>query len=235
MADAAWRVTAARGRRSAGWSAAHPGRQQCGRRASRQPNVFAHPRIPFGRPLLSRRPDVHGLHVPHLLTVSGSLRTGSSNTALLAAAALVAPPTVTVSPFDALAALPAFSPDLEESGQVPNAVADWRTALAAADAVLISSPEYAHGIPGVLKNALDWVVGSGELVGKRVGLLSASSASRFAHPQLVEVLSVMSATMVAEATVVLDVPRRGSTAEQVAADPAVAPALAAAVAALLSV
>ena len=172
--------------------------------------------------------------MPHLLTVSGSLRTGSSNTALLTAAALVAPPTVTVSPFDALAALPAFSPDLEESGPVPNAVADWRAALAAADAVLISSPEYAHGMPGVLKNALDWVVGSGELVGKRVGLLSASSASRFAHPQLVEVLSVMSAAMVAEATVVLDVPRRGATAEQLAADPAVAPALAAAVAALLS-
>jgi len=172
--------------------------------------------------------------VPHLLTISGSLRTGSSNTALLTAAALVAPPTVTVSPFDALAALPAFSPDLEESGPVPNAVADWRAALAAADAVLISSPEYAHGMPGVLKNALDWVVGSGELVGKRVGLLSASAASRFAHPQLVEVLSVMSAAMVAEATVVLDVPRRGATAEQLAADPVVAPALAAAVAALLS-
>ena len=172
--------------------------------------------------------------MPHLLTVSGSLRTGSSNTALLTAAALVAPPTVTVSPFDALAALPAFSPDLEESGPVPNAVADWRAALAAADAVLISSPEYAHGMPGVLKNALDWVVGSGELVGKRVGLLSASAASRFAHPQLVEVLSVMSAARVAEATVVLDVPRRGATAEQLAADPVVAPALAAAVAALLS-
>ena len=173
--------------------------------------------------------------MPQLLTVSGSLRSGSSNTALLAAAALVAPAMVTVLAFDALAALPAFSPDLEESaGPVPNAVADWRAALAAADAVLISSPEYAHGMPGVLKNALDWVVGSGELVGKRVGVLSASSASRFAHPQLVEVLSVMSAAMVAEATVVLDVPRRGATAEQLAADPVVGTALAAAVAALMS-
>ena len=173
--------------------------------------------------------------MPRLLTVSGSLRSGSSNTALLGAAAIVAPAMVTVLAFDGLAALPAFSPDLEESaGPVPNAVADWRAALAAADAVLISSPEYAHGMPGVLKNALDWVVGSGELVGKRVGVLSASSASRFAHPQLVEVLSVMSAAMVAEATVVLDVPRRGATSEQLAADPVVGPALAAAVAALMS-
>ena len=169
-----------------------------------------------------------------VLTVSGSLRTGSSNTTLLAAAALVAPAGVRVSPYDALAALPAFNPDIEDGpGPVPNAVSHWRAALAAADAVLFSSPEYAHGIPGVLKNALDWVVGSGELVGKRVGLLSASAASRFVHPQLVEVLTVMSATLVPEATVVLDVPRRGADAAALAADPAVAPALLLAVTSLV--
>jgi NAD(P)H-dependent FMN reductase len=172
--------------------------------------------------------------VTSLLTISGSLRTGSSNTTLLAAAALLAPPGVTVSAYDALADLPAFNPDIEEgTGPVPNAVAHWRAALATADAVLISSPEYAHGIPGVIKNALDWVVGSGELVAKRVGLLSASSASRFAHPQLVEVLTVMSATLVPEATLVIDVPRRGADAAQLAADPVVAPALSAAIAALV--
>ena len=168
-----------------------------------------------------------------LLTVSGSLRAGSSNATLLAAAALVAPAGATVQMYDALGDLPAFNPDVEEGpGSVPNAVAHWRAALAAADAVLISSPEYAHGIPGALKNALDWVVGSGELVGKRVGLLSASAASRFAHPQLIEVLTVMSATVVPEATLVLDIPRRGATAPQLAADPLLASKLATAVAAL---
>jgi chromate reductase len=173
--------------------------------------------------------------VPHLLTVTGSLRTGSSNAALLAAAARLAPAGVTVSAYGALGALPAFNPDLEDgTAPVPAAVADWRAALAAADAVLISSPEYAHGIPGVLKNALDWVVGSGELVGKLVGLLSASAASRFAHPQLVEVLTVMNATLVPEATVVLDIPRRGADAEHLAADPVVAPALTDIVAALVA-
>jgi NAD(P)H-dependent FMN reductase len=167
-----------------------------------------------------------GASVTHLLTVSGSLRAGSSNAALLAAAGRVAPAGVTVSAYQGLGALPAFNPDLEEGPDpAPNAVAHWRAALAAADAVLISSPEYAHGIPGVLKNALDWVVGSGELVGKRVGLLSASAASHFAHPQLVEVLTVMSAALVPEATVVLDIPRRGVSAEQLAADPVVGPAL----------
>jgi chromate reductase len=169
----------------------------------------------------------------HVLTVTGSLRAGSSNAALLAAAALLAPVGVTVSPYTALAALPAFNPDLdEESAAVPAAVAHWRAALAAADGVLISSPEYAHGIPGALKNALDWLVGSGEIVGKPVGLLSASAASRFAHPQLVEVLTVMSAAVVPDATVVLDIPRRGVDAAQLAADPLVASALRAVMAAL---
>ena len=94
--------------------------------------------------------------MPHLLTVAGSLRAGSSNAALLDAAARLAPGSLTVSAYTALAALPAFSPDVEEGpGPLPNAVSHWRAALAAADMVLISSPEYAHGIPGVLKNALD--------------------------------------------------------------------------------
>jgi chromate reductase len=168
-----------------------------------------------------------------LLTVSGSLRAGSSNTALLDAAACVAPADVSVSPFCTLADIPAFNPDLEDGGgPVPPAVAGWRAALARADAVLLSSPEYAHGIPGVLKNALDWVVGSGELVGKPVGVLSASAASRFAHPQLVEVLTVMSALVVPEATRVIDLPRRGVDAEMLRTDAAIAKTLGAVVASL---
>jgi NAD(P)H-dependent FMN reductase len=170
----------------------------------------------------------------HLLTVSGSLRAGSSNATLLAAAARLAPEGVDVAAYTELAALPAFSPDLEESdGPVPPAVAHWRAALARADAVLFSSPEYAHGVPGVFKNALDWVVGSGELVDKRVGLLSASAASQFAHPQIVETLRTMSAAVVAAASVVVDLPRRGLDVELLLNDPGVSGALRAAVAALL--
>ena len=70
------------------------------------------------------------------------------------------------------------------------------------------------------------------MIGKRVGVLSASAASRFAHPQLVEVLTTMSAAVVAEATVVVDVPRRGATAASLAADLAIATVLSSAVAAL---
>ena len=171
--------------------------------------------------------------MPHLLTVSGSLRRGSSNAALLEAAALAAPSNFVVTPYTDLAALPAFNPDVEEASEpLPEAVTHWRAALAIADAVLFSSPEYAHGIPGALKNALDWAVGGSEMIGKRVGVLSASAASRFAHPQLVEVLTTMSAAVIPEATVVVDVPRRGATAASLAADPAIAAVLSSAMAAL---
>jgi NAD(P)H-dependent FMN reductase len=161
--------------------------------------------------------------MPHLLTVAGSLRRGSSNAALLAAAAQIAPGNLTVTAYRALGSIPAFNPDREEAAlRLPTAVTRWRAALAAADMLLISTPEYAHGIPGAFKNALDWVVGSGELVGKPVGVINPSATSRFAFPQLIEVLTVMSANVVPAATVVLDLPRRGADAAQLAADPVVA-------------
>lgn len=170
-----------------------------------------------------------------LLTISGSLRTGSSNAALLDAAARVAPAGVVASRYSGLARIPAFSPDLVvEDRPAPVAVAEWRKALARADAVLLSSPEYAHGIPGAVKNALDWVVATGELVGKPVGILSASAASRFAHGQLIEVLTVMSALVVPEATRVIDIPRRGSVSDSLLGDRAIARALTAAVRALVA-
>ena len=172
--------------------------------------------------------------MPHLLTVAGSLRAGSSNATLLAAVAQVAPVTLTVAPYRALGSLPAFNPDREEAAvRLPSAVTRWKAALAAADMLLFSTPEYAHGIPGALKNALDWVVGSGELVGKPVGVINLSAASQFAFPQLIEVLTVMSANVVRDATVVLDLPRRGVDAAQLAADPVVAGKLRDVIAALL--
>lgn len=171
--------------------------------------------------------------MPSILTLSGSLRPGSSNATLLEAAARVAPAHVTLAAFTGLAELPAFIPDLEEGPRgLPDAVLRWRAAIDTADALLVSSPEYAHGVPGALKNALDWLVAGPEFVGKRVGILSASAASRFAHPQLVEILRTMSATIVPEATIVIDIPRRGANAAQLAADPTISGALRAAVAAL---
>lgn len=107
-----------------------------------------------------------------ILAISGSLQARSANTLLLEAAHGLAPNDVEVSLFASVGDMPHFNPDLAEP--VGGAVAELRADLDAADAVLIASPEYAHGMPGSLKNALDWIVGSGELYGKRVAVLCAA-------------------------------------------------------------
>jgi chromate reductase, NAD(P)H dehydrogenase (quinone) len=88
-----------------------------------------------------------------LLAISGSLRDGSHNTALLGAAAAERPANVEFAVWRGLADIPAFDEDMET---VPSAVAALRSQIAGADALLFSTPEYNASIPGALKNALDW-------------------------------------------------------------------------------
>ena len=83
--------------------------------------------------------------------------------------------------------------------------------------VLISSPEYAHGVPGMLKNALDWVVGSGEFMEKRVALVNASAVSSFVTEQLRETLTVMMGHVVVAASLPLPLQGRPSSAADVLA------------------
>ncbi len=96
----------------------------------------------------------------HLLALTGSLRAGSRNTRILEAVARLAPAEVNVTLYRSFDTLPAFSPDLE-SEALPAEVQALRDLLASADALLVCSPEYAHGVPGAFKNALDWLVGVG--------------------------------------------------------------------------
>jgi len=127
-----------------------------------------------------------------LLAIAGSLRATSSNAAVLRAAAAVAPPGTEIEIYDGLGDLPHFSPDLDVE-PLPPAVAALRARIAAVDALAISSPEYAHGMPGSLKNALDWLVSAVEPLGKPVLLISASPGGAVhAHAQLLEVLRTMS-------------------------------------------
>lgn len=137
-----------------------------------------------------------------VVAINGSLRRRSSNGAMLRAAQRVAPERIEVIVYDGLAALPHFNPDLDEEGMnAPKPVADLRSLLIAADGVVISSPEYAHGVPGTLKNMLDWLVSTGELVGKRVALLNASPAGgQHAQESLRETLRTMNWTVVDEAS-----------------------------------
>src|SRR5262245_8570399 len=115
----------------------------------------------------------------HLLAICGSLRARSSNGSLLLTAQILAQEEVEVAICGGLGRLPLFNPDLDEDPGPP-AVVDLREQLRAADGVVISSPEYAHGVPGAMKNALDWLVGSGELVDKPVALWNASPSSTYA-------------------------------------------------------
>lgn len=153
-----------------------------------------------------------------ILAISGSLRAASSNTILLRAAARLAPEGIEVVLYDGLGDLPHFNPDLEDA-PIPS-VLDFRGRLKAADGILISSPEYAHGVPGTLKNALDWVVGSGEFVYKPVALLNASPRSTHGQASLIETLSVMTAAIVPEATIPVPLAGRRLDEAGIVADPA---------------
>ncbi len=155
-----------------------------------------------------------------LLALSGSLRAISVNTAVLRAAAALAPPGVEVVLYGGLGDLPHFNPDLEESE--PAVVTDFRAEIRAADGLLISSPEYAHGVPGVLKNALDWLVGGSEIVGQPIALWNATPPATHAQASLAETLRTMSTRLVTEAFV--EVPLRGKKVDAagIVADPALA-------------
>lgn len=124
-----------------------------------------------------------------LLALSGSLRQTSANTALLRAAAILSPPGIDIVLFDRIDSLPHFNPDIEHDP--PPAVAAWIGLLASADGLLIACPEYAHGVPGAFKNALDWVVSRAELGSKPVALINTSARAVHAHAALTEIVTTM--------------------------------------------
>ncbi len=130
-----------------------------------------------------------------VLAICGSLRAQSSNAALLRAARAFAPPEMEIVFYDGLGDLPHFNPDLDGEGQpAPPAVARLRSLISASDGLVISTPEYAHGVPGVLKNALDWLVSYPDFAGKPVLLVNASAAGgEWAQQSIAETLTTMSA------------------------------------------
>jgi chromate reductase, NAD(P)H dehydrogenase (quinone) len=166
-----------------------------------------------------------------ILAVSGSLRASSSNSSLIKAAALLAPPGIEVDIYEGLGGLPHFDPDCGDTDS-PQTVVELRARLNSCDAVLICSPEYAHGVPGVLKNALDWLVGSGELIDKPVAIINAAPHATHAHASLLETVSVMSGRIVHDASIPIPLAGRKLDAAGIAADPALAEAVVRALGAL---
>ena len=168
-----------------------------------------------------------------LLTVCGSLQQRSANRAVLAVVLEHARASgATVDDFDGLAAIPPFNPDRGDAPGV--AVDDWRARIGAADAVVIASPEYAGSLAGVVKNALDWVVGSGELYRRPVGLVSAGTSGGIeARAALVRTLTWQGAHVVA--SLGIEAPRTRTDATGAIDEPATLAALESFTAAVLAV
>jgi chromate reductase, NAD(P)H dehydrogenase (quinone) len=165
-----------------------------------------------------------------LLLICGSTRPGSSNLLALQAVRDLDLPGPQARLYEGLTELPAFVPDQQP---VPAPVADLLGRIRAADAVLFSTPEYAGGLPGSLKNLLDWTVGGGELYGKPVAWLDVAAPGRGqgARDQLATVLGYVGARVVERACVHLPVQR---AAGEVALPPEAGRVLADAVTALLA-
>jgi NAD(P)H-dependent FMN reductase len=171
----------------------------------------------------------------NVLALCGSLRKLSINAALLRAAARLARPDADIEIADWLGRLPLYNPDLEDvvaDDELPRAVVALRMAVAAADAIVIASPEYAHGVSGTIKNTLDWLVSFPPFIHKPVAVINASPRALHADAALRETLRTMSAGLVGERSFAL--PLLGAHLDEaaMAASPEVAAVVADALAAL---
>jgi chromate reductase, NAD(P)H dehydrogenase (quinone) len=155
-----------------------------------------------------------------LMAISGSLRRASTNTAALEALARLAPEDVKVLVYRDLATLPPFNPDDDvEDHPKPEPVETLRALVGASDALVIAAPEYAHGVPGALKNALDWLVASETFAGKPVALINTSPRAFHAQASLRETLATMAARLLPEAFAAISLTGKTVTAEDILADP----------------
>ena len=124
-----------------------------------------------------------------ILGISGSLRETSANNAIIRVIAKILPSNIDFHIYDGLRHIPPF----DDSEEPPRKVVDFRTLIKESDGVIICTPEYAFGVPGILKNALDWTVTSGDFVNKPVALITAASKGDSAHASLLLTLTAISA------------------------------------------
>ncbi len=158
-----------------------------------------------------------------ILALCGSPRPRSYNRALLEAARALAPSGTSFHVADDLATLPHFHPDRDDLRQTPP-LKTLDEAVRAADVILIASPEYVHGIPGTLKNALDWLVGSGVCDQKLCAIYNVTPSANepeWAHSGLIEILNVMTArNVVREACLTVTAAARKFNEDLTIKDPA---------------
>ena len=161
-----------------------------------------------------------------ILAISGSLRAASSNSRLIATLARLAPPGVEVVIYDGLGVLPHFNPDLD--GDLLPGPAELRRQIGLCDGLVICSPEYAHGVAGSMKNALDWLVPSLEFPETPVALINASPHAVHADAHMRETLGLMNARLVEAASVTIPLQGQPLTPDQLAGHPDLGPRIAAA-------
>lgn len=162
----------------------------------------------------------------NVLAICGSLRAASINRVLLHAAIRLSPPSMEIVMSMDIGALPLYNPDLEHC--VPAQVVRFRTQVAATQALLIASPEYAHGVTGTLKNALDWLVSFEPFANKPVALLNASPRAHHADDALREILKTMSAELVEAASINVPLLSSSLTEDVIAGHPEISIAIASA-------
>ena len=180
---------------------------------------------------LNLRYDTRGC-VMNVLAICGSLRAASINAALLRAAARLSPPEMRVRPLSGIGELPLFNPDLEHHRPVP--VATYQAEVTSADALLIASPEYAHGVTGTIKNALDWLVSFEPFADKAVAVLNTSPRAHHADDALRETLKTMSAVVVEQASITVPLLGAHLTEDGMVEDPTISRTIRGALEALYS-
>jgi NAD(P)H-dependent FMN reductase len=157
-----------------------------------------------------------------ILALCGSQRTQSMSGGLLRACRALAPTGVDVHLFEEHRQFPLFNPELAE---LPAGVLALYAAVDAADALLIASPEYAHGVTGTIKNTLDWLVGHPGFAGKPVAVLNPAWQSHHADDNLREILGMMSADLIADACVRIPVIGSGVAPDAIASSERFIPAI----------
>lgn len=147
-----------------------------------------------------------------ILAISGSLREGSSNHNILQFLGKMLPDGINYRIYDGMRNIPAFDPGID-NGNPPAQVTDFREKLSLADGVIICTPEYAFGVPGALKNALDWTVSSGSFSGKPTALITASTGGENAHEAMIKILGAIDAKLTPETILLIQFVRSKMDAE----------------------
>jgi NAD(P)H-dependent FMN reductase len=153
----------------------------------------------------------------NILAISGSLRAGSSNHNILKHLGNMVPANVNFSIYNGLALIPPFDPGLD-TDDPPVVITALRQLLADADGIIICTPEYAFGVPGSLKNMLDWMVSSSSFVDKPVALITASLGGNYAHESLLLTIGALSANVIENATLLISFIRSKMNADGQVAD-----------------